>query len=261
MDILILIIILIGLIFGSFANVCIYRIPKELSIFKPARSFCPSCRQTIKWYDNIPIFSYLLLKGKCRHCGARISIRYPLVELLMSLSFLLVYSKIEGFDSVFDLVVLLFWWLFMWTLIVGSAIDIELRIIPDVFTIGLCIAGVFFSTFNNLLGFSGFFILKRIVVSIVGAIAGLFLGLVVAWLGERIFKKESFGGADIKLLAAFGAWLGASGAFWSLFAASFVGSVVSIVLILLKRITAKDYVPFGPYLSVGAVLVYLAKSI
>ncbi len=252
----IVIIILFGLIFGSFANVCIYRIPKELSVFKPARSFCPSCRQTIKWYDNIPIFSYLLLKGKCRHCGAVISLKYPVVEFLTAVLFYVVYISV-GFNSLVHIVPLLFWWLFMWTLIVGSAIDIKLRIIPDVFTIGLCIAGVFFSTFNNLLGFSGFFILKRIVVSIVGAIAGLFLGLVVAWLGERIFKKESFGGADIKLLAAFGAWLGASGAFWSLFAASFVGSVVSIVLILLKRITAKDYVPFGPYLSVGAILVFL----
>ena len=251
----ILLVVLIGLVFGSFGNVCIYRIPKGLSIFNPARSFCPVCRSTLKWYDNIPLLSYIFLKARCRDCGARISARYPLIEIITAVVFLAVYLKLGGLSFALP-----FWWLFAWALVVSSAIDIELRIIPDIFTVGLCAAGLLFSPFNGILmphGISDFFNIKRFIFSLAGALGGLVMGTGVAWFGEKIFKKESFGGADIKLLAAFGAWLGFAGSFWSLFAASFIGSVISVVLIILKKISPQDYVPFGPYLAAGALLAVL----
>ncbi len=246
-------IFILGLVFGSFANVCIYRIPNNISILSPASS-CPGCANKIKWHDNIPIVSYVILAGKCRVCKNKIPLIYPLVELITAIVFLSVYRKFIYSDFSNQTIGIIFFLLFTWTLIVISGIDFYHRIIPDFFTYLLIGVGVLFSPLNDFLGHS---VIGRIIASTSGAFAGLLFGISVSFIGEKAFKKEAFGGGDVKLMAAIGAFLGWLAVFKTLFVASMVGSFISIFLILLKRIKKSDYIPFGPLLSAGAFFVFL----
>lgn len=238
---------IIGLIFGSFANVCIYRIPNGLSVLSP-NSFCPACKKRIKWYDNIPVLSYIILGGHCRNCGTKISVSYPLVELSSGLVFLFVFVKFG-----FSLETILFIF-FGWSLLVVSVIDFYHRIIPDVFSFLLIGLGVLTSPLNTVMGYS---FSERLLNSAAGATLGVLLGLAVSYFGEKVFKKEAFGGGDIKLLAGCGAFLGARAVFWTLFYASLSGSVVAGALIMLKRIKKDDYIPFGPFIALAAIFLLL----
>lgn len=249
-----------GLALGSFANVCIYRIPKDLSIFKPS-SFCPKCNTHIKWYDNIPIISFILLLGRCRNCRGKISLTYPFVEILTATIFLLVYKKITSIDSSFLSSALYFlhlipYFVFVWILIVVSVIDYKHRIIPDIFSLLLIVVGMFYSPVNFFLGEK---LLPRLLNASCGCFGGIFLGIAVSYIGEKIFKKEAFGGGDIKLLSGIGAFLGIKNIFWTLFYSSLIGSIFSIVLIVLGKIKKNDYIPFGPFLSIAAILLFLLK--
>ena len=234
-----------GAVIGSFLNVCIYRIPRSKSIVKP-NSFCPNCEKPIEFYDNIPIVSYLLLGGKCRHCGAKISKRYPFIELLTGVLFLIFYRKI-GLN--FELFVTLF---FVTLLIVIAFIDLDFQIIPDVLSIGGLVAGLILALFRPMFSYLdpkfGF----------LDALYGILLGggvlFVIAYGYQLIMKREGMGGGDIKLLAMIGAFTGFKGVLFSLIGGSVIGTLVGIPLMLIKKENTQYAIPFGPFLSLGAVI-------
>ena len=238
---------LLGSAIGSFLNVCIYRIPREKSIVKPPSS-CPGCEKPIRFYDNIPILGYILLRGKCRDCSTKISIRYPLVELLSAILFLILYRKL---GLTFELFVFL---IFVSLLIAISFIDLDFQIIPDILSIGgvvlgflLAIARPFFRNIDPKFG---------IMDSLYGIGLGGGLLFAIAWSYQFVTKREGMGGGDIKLLAMVGAFCGIKGVIFSLVSGSILGTIVGIPLILAKKESTKYAIPFGPFLSLGA-LVYV----
>jgi len=230
-------IFLIGLCIGSFLNVCIYRLPASQSIVHP-RSKCPNCDTLIPFYDNIPLFSYLWLKGRCRHCQTKISLRYPIVELLGGLFALGIYMKF-GLD-----IATLIYFVFIAALLTVTFIDIDHRIIPDVITLpGIPIC------------FAASFALPAITYkdALLGILAGGGSLFLVAWLYSLITKKEGMGGGDIKLLAMIGAIVGWQGVFFTIFVASLAGTLAGFAVMLQSRKGMKLAVPFGPFLSIGAI--------
>jgi len=239
-----IIVFLLGLFFGSFANVCIYRMPKELSVVKP-RSHCTNCNKLISWYDNIPVLSYLFLNGKCRGCGSRISMIYPVIEIICALLFLLMYM-LFGFSYM-----LAVFCIFIFALLVITVIDLQHQIIPDEMSLLLVIAGFSGSFVNYTLGST---VLERILNSFIGFIAGGGSLYIIAVLGKWILKQEAMGGGDIKLMAGVGTFIGWEKVLFAIFIASVLGSIVGITLILLKKIMRKDAIAFGPYLAAGSAL-------
>lgn len=235
---------LFGLIFGSFFNVCIYRIPREKSIVWPG-SFCPKCNKPIAWYDNIPVLSYLFLLGKCRHCKAPISLQYPLVELLTAVLTVLFVWKLGL--SVWTFVQLTA----VYFLIISSVIDLELMIIPDRFSLGLIVLGVVFAWCNP--NFSGLW-WQRELASLLGAGVGLFGVLAIALLGTWLFKKEAMGGGDVKLMAGIGALIGWQGVITTVIMGSFFGLVYALYAMIRHGKKGGDAIPFGPFLSLGALV-------
>ncbi len=231
-------IFLMGLCIGSFLNVCIYRLPASKSIVHP-RSMCPNCDTLIAWYDNIPIFSYLLLMGRCRHCRIKFSARYPIVELLGGLFALGVFMK---FGLSFETLV---YYLFIATLLVVTFIDIDHRIIPDV--ISLPGIPIFFAASFALPAIT----YKDSLLGILTGGGSLFL---VAWIYSLLTKKEGMGGGDIKLLAMMGAIVGWQGVLFTIFVASLVGTLAGLAVMLKSRQGTKLAVPFGPFLALGGVL-------
>jgi len=235
------IIFVLGLIIGSFSNVCIYRIPKNESIVFPA-SHCPNCRATIKAIDNIPILSYLLLKGKCRKCGEKISIRYPVVEFLTGAIYLLIFLIYgRSYQT-------LIYALLSSALIIISFIDLDVQIIPD----EISLPGI-------IIGFALSFIVPYIsyLNSILGIIAGGGIIFLIALAGLAIFKKEAMGGGDVKLSAMIGAFIGWKYIIVSLFIGFFIGAIAGILLILLKIRSRDDLVPFGPFIVLGSFITLL----
>jgi leader peptidase (prepilin peptidase)/N-methyltransferase len=232
----------LGAVIGSFLNVCIYRLPREKSIVSPGSS-CPLCEKPIAFYDNIPLLSYLILRGKCRHCGAMISIRYAAVELLTALLYVALYNV---FGLSLELAVAV---LFVTVLIVVSFIDLEFRIIPDILSLGGLLAG------------AGLSFLRMPVFSYVDAFWGIMLGggvlWVIAFTYELLRKREGMGGGDIKLLAMIGSFCGIKGVLFSLVSGSLLGSLVGIPLMIIKHADTKYALPFGPFLSLGAALYVL----
>jgi leader peptidase (prepilin peptidase)/N-methyltransferase len=230
-------IFLIGLCIGSFLNVCIYRLPASQSIVHPG-SKCPNCDTLIPFYDNIPLFSYLWLKGRCRRCQTKISLRYPIVELLGGLLALGIYMKF-GLD-----IATLIYFVFIAALLTVTFIDIDHRIIPDVITLpGIPIC------------FAASFALPAITYkdALLGILAGGGSLFLVAWLYSLITKKEGMGGGDIKLLAMIGAIVGWQGVFFTIFVASLAGTLAGFAVMLQSRKGMKLAVPFGPFLSIGAI--------
>lgn len=242
---------LFGLIIGSFLNVCIYRIPKEKSIVWPP-SFCPNCNAHIKPYDNIPLFSYLLLRGKCRRCKKPISAQYPVVEFITGLLTVLFVWRYGITAWTFVLLAAVY------SLIILSVIDLELMIIPDRFSLGLIVLGLAFSWCNP--NFDGVW-WQRLLDSLLGAGVGLFGVLAIALLGTWMFKKEAMGGGDVKLMGGIGALIGWEGVITTVIFASFLGLVYSVFLMIFKGKNKSDAIPFGPFLSMGALinLFYLFK--
>ncbi len=227
-----------GLIIGSFLNVCIFRLPRSRSLVFPGSS-CPDCNQPIKFYDNIPILSYLWLGGKCRFCGHRISARYPLVELLSGILALALFIR---YDIAWSAPIL---YIFTASLLIITVIDIDHKIIPDSITIpGIPI------------GFLASFFLPH--VTWTESLFGIGLGggslLVVAVVYEFIAKKEGMGGGDIKLLAMIGGFLGWQGVVFTIFSSSIIGTVVGIFIAVKTKQGRQAAIPFGPFLSVGALL-------
>ena len=257
---------ILGLLIGSFLNVVIYRLPKmmewewhknclelqgkeapaqtKLSLAKP-RSACPKCQHQITALENIPVISYLLLGGKCKSCKTKISMRYPLVELLTgALLGFIAYQF--GYTYI-----TLFAWLFTLALITLTFIDFDTQLLPDDITLPLLWLGLLF----NLN--SGFTDLQS---AVVGAIAGYLTLWSIYWLFKLVTGKEGMGYGDFKLLAVIGAWFG-----WQLLPAvillsSVLGSVTGIALILMKGKSGNTAIPFGPFLALGGISALLFEQ-
>jgi leader peptidase (prepilin peptidase) / N-methyltransferase len=260
-----LIAFLYGLVIGSFLNVCIYRLPRDLSVVKP-RSFCPGCEKPIAWYDNIPVLSFFLLGRKCRHCGASISFRYPLVELLTGLLFFLIVLALGPTAVAFKLSVLC-------ALLVGLTFtDLDALILPDELTLGGTVVGFLFAWFVPVddlvarlaLSIAGYHPSPHwasVAESVAGAVlpAG-FLGL-GGWLFEKIRHKEGLGLGDVKMMAMVGAFLGLRAALLTLVVGSIAGSVVGLIYIYATKKDASTYeLPFGAFLGFAGIVVALTGA-
>ena len=247
-----------GACVGSFLNVCIWRIPRDESVIAP-RSHCPKCERLIPWYLNIPVLSWVALGGKCRWCRTPISIRYLGVELLTALLFLMVYLQYTQQPPVLGLVSLSHealipvYWVFLAGLVCGTFVDFDHMIIPDSVTIGGMVAGPIFSAIVPAShGCEVWYM--GLGKSAIGLAVGFGLLYLIAVLGEKIFKKEAMGFGDVKLMGAVGAFLGWQAVLFVMVLASAAGSVVGITLIALRKNELQGRIPFGPYLSLGAVV-------
>jgi leader peptidase (prepilin peptidase)/N-methyltransferase len=229
-----------GLSIGSFLNVCIYRLPRSLSIVRP-RSFCPACENPIKPRHNVPVISYLLLMGRCGYCGARISPRYPLVEFLNGLLYLYIFHRFGIAPHT------VFYMAFASALVVITFIDLDYQIIPDAITLPGMLLGLGAAMFilpdphdlSRLLGLKG---------SLVGLLTGGTIFYVIA-----VVSPGGMGGGDIKMMGLVGSVLGWKSALLTIFVGSFFGSVYGLGLMAFKGAGRKARVPFGPFLALGTL--------
>lgn len=233
-----ILVLVLGVTVGSFLNVLIYRLPRNLP-YIAGRSFCPSCKSRIKFYDNIPLLSYLILRGRCRSCNAPISFRYPLVELLNGAAYLFFIShygltpSAAVYAALSSILIAIFF------------IDLEFQIIPDRLTIPGMALGLGASFLPGGIG---------IVASIIGLLVGGAALYLVALLGDWLFKKESMGGGDIKMAAMLGAFLGWQKVLLMFIGAAVIGLVMAIVWMMLsRRVRRSRMIPFGPFLAIAAV--------
>ena len=233
----------LGAVLGSFLNVCIYRMPRKESVIRPG-SHCPHCKAKIAWYDNIPLLSYFILKGRCRHCGAKISFRYFVVELLSAglLLFLFYHFGLSLPFVIYALLIL--------SLIVVSFIDIDIREIPDEISLSGIVIGLTLSVAFPQLQ-DTFLRSTALLRSFLGILAGGGSIYLTGLIGNAIFKKETMGGGDVKLMAMVGAFIGWKLALLTFFIAPFFGSAVGIVLKIRK---GESLIPYGPFLSLATLV-------
>jgi leader peptidase (prepilin peptidase)/N-methyltransferase len=248
-----------GLLIGSFLNVCIYRLPRDLSVVRP-RSFCPSCERTIAWYDNVPVLSFVLLRGRCRHCREPIPLRYPIVELATAVVF-----SWAVYDFGLTLAALKVC-IFAAILITLIPADLEERILPDEFTLGGVAAGLALAWFVPLSPVLSLMFASNIgdprVLSVIEAAIGAGVSAGALWLVAKVYevvrKREGMGFGDIKMVAMIGAFLGLQGALLTLVAGSLVGGVGGLIYIALTGKSASSYqLPFGSFLGLSALAMAL----
>ena len=235
-----IIIFVLGLVVGSFLNVVIYRLPLKESIIFPS-SHCPECETKLKYYDLIPVLSYLSTKAKCRYCGEKISIRYPIVELLNALLFLLTFLK-YGLNTEFIIFTIL-----IASLIVVSFIDIKYQIIPNEITFSFIPLGIILSFIFNHITFLNSFL---------GLIIPAGLLLLIAFI-----YKKGMGIGDVKLIGVIGVFIGWKYALISIFIGALIGSVYGVYMILTNKMNRETRIPFGPFISTGAVIMILYGDI
>jgi len=229
--------VLVGLCFGSFLNVCILRLPHDQSLLRP-RSTCPQCKQPIAWRDNIPVVSWLWLRGKCRWCHKPISVQYPVIEALVGVLFGV--SVLAYGPSLHAVSAAVFG-----TLLLGIAItDARHYLIPDEFSLGGLVLGLALALGGGVPGF---------LQALLGAAVGFALLWAVAQAGAWVFKEEAMGGGDIKMMAMVGSFVGWRGVLLTVFAGAALGSLIFVPLSIKK----KRLVPFGVFLAVGAVVTYV----
>jgi leader peptidase (prepilin peptidase)/N-methyltransferase len=233
----------LGAAVGSFLNVCIYRLPRKESIIHP-RSFCPHCKHKIVWYDNIPFLSYIILKRRCRYCKRIISFRYFLVELITASLFLFLFMQF-GLSVSFWIYVILFS-----SLIVVSFIDIDIQEIPDEISLSGIVIGLIISFIFPQLQVQSSHQLA-LLHSFLGVLVGGGSIYITGLIGNAIFKKESMGGGDVKLMAMIGAFIGWKLVLLTFFVAPFLGTAVGIVL---KIKEGRSLIPYGPFLSLAALI-------
>ena len=239
-------IFLAGLCIGSFLNVCIWRIPRDESIVWPG-SHCPACNHAIAPWDNLPLLSWILLGGKCRHCRAPISPRYFVVELLTGALFAGLWL-VHGWTL--QTPVYLF---FTAALVLGTFVDFDHLILPDRVTIGGMVAGPILSfAFPPLQGQTER--LPALVLSLIGLAVGYGLLWFVAAIGHAILKREAMGMGDVKLLGAIGACLGWPAVLFTIFVSSFSGTLLGFALIALGKKELQSKIPYGPHIALAAVL-------
>ncbi|MGI9073222.1 MAG: prepilin peptidase [Bryobacteraceae bacterium] len=254
--------VIFGLMFGSFLNVCIYRIPRDLSVVAP-RSFCPECGERIAWHDNVPLLSYAVLRGHCRACGKRIGSRYPIVELSTAILFTAVAIRYGWTVSALK------WALFEAVVITLFWTDIEERILPDELTLGGALIGLMLALLVRVPGeLAGLFLPgpKMVWQSLFNAGVGATVLAGPIWmLGfiyARVRGREGLGLGDVKLLVLLGVFLGLENGLLALLIGVLSGSVIGIAYIWLTRKKASTYeLPFGSFLCAGAALVPLVHKL
>ncbi len=235
-------IFIFGLIIGSFCNVVIYRLPQGASIVTPG-SHCPFCKTPIHPWENIPLISYLLLRGHCRACKESISLRYPAVEFVSGVLYVLLWTR---FGLSIPLVV---YAALTSALLTVALIDYDHKIIPNTITLPGIVIGLGLSLLSLLS-------LKVLPITPLASLLGILVGGAFFYL-IALISKGGMGGGDIKLIAMIGAFLGWQGAFFTILSGALLGSVVGVSLMVLGKKGRKDKVPFGPFLSVGAILFIL----
>jgi len=234
---------LLGSIFGSFSNVCIYRLPNNKAISK-GRSFCSSCKEEIRWFDNIPLISFIILRGKCRSCNTKISFQYFLVELLAGLSFVFIYylfgisitSALLAILSIFFIIIFF--------------IDLKHYIIPDELTFPLMIIG-FLKSFDPNLNHG---IFPNYINSLIGGLVGYSIIWLIIFIYKNIRNREGMGLGDAKLLAVVGFWFGWLSIPFTIFISSLVALILVIPSILNKSRKMTSQIPFGPYIIIGCII-------
>jgi len=255
--------LILGLVIGSFLNVCILRIPQEVPITVP-RSHCPHCKKLIRWYDNVPVLSYLILGGRCRRCKNKISARYPLIEAVSGLISVLLYLKFGlGVEWV------LFFG-FSAALLVLAFIDLDHRILPDVITLNGMWLGVLSSVYLaqpippivlGIVRVAGLEVTNPRILALVGSLLGVVAGGGLLWGVGEAFKRlrgiEGMGFGDVKMMAMVGAFLGAPMALFTIMLGSILGSVIGLVFMGFTG-KSRDYeLPFGTFLGVAGIVVVL----
>jgi leader peptidase (prepilin peptidase)/N-methyltransferase len=255
----------LGLVIGSFLNVCIYRIPENISLLWPA-STCVNCSKRIVWYDNIPVLSYLFLRGKCRYCQDKISALYPIIEIITGIVFLLLFNSVlilqGGLISAY-----IFYLIFCCLLIVGSFVDLEFYIIPNEITYtGLIlapIAGLLCTGFHNLNSTLGYFdnSANQLIASLQASMLGIFVSggmiFLCGVIGKLVLRKDAMGFGDVKLMGVIGGFLG-----WKLGVATFFLAPFFGLLFAIPRLISKKgkMIPYGPFLSLAAFICLLFKD-
>jgi len=243
-------VVLFGLVIGSFLNVCIYRVPRKISLVNPVFSFCPQCNTNIRVSENIPVLSWIIQKGKCAHCDQKISFVYPLVELLSAAFAVLSYATF-GLTATGIIV-----YVVCASLIVISFIDFEFKIIPNVISFPGIIFGLLLgiaSQFSNIVVWP---LTHSALDSLLGMIVGGGFFYLIGFSYYLVTKRVGLGGGDVKLMAMTGAILGIESIAPTIFCGSLIGAIIGITLIAAKKGGRHTEIPFGPWLSVGT-MVYI----
>ena len=245
----IVIVIIFGLIVGSFLAMLVYRLPLDISLINPKRSICPTCNTQIKWYENIPLFSYLYLKGHCSHCKVKISLMYPIIELITAIVTLLLFLKL-GLNNQFFIVLILFY-----SLIVLSFIDLKYKAVPDyllLISLSIALAYIFTYSIENIVTifiFAGAIVLLEMFVTFyIQNIKYKIVG------DENLKEQKSLGEGDVPIFAIIGGLLGVQLGIVAIFLSAILAIIPSIINILIKK---EQEIPFIPFLSLGLIIVYL----
>ena len=235
--------IVFGSLWGSFANVCIYRLPENKGVVR-GRSSCPKCKNSIKWFDNIPLISFILLKGKCRNCNNPIALQYFIVELIGSISFVAIY---HFFGVTLTTLLLL---ILSVIFIIIFFIDLKHFIIPNVLTFTLMFVG-FIKSFDPNLNKA---IFPNYINSLIGGVFGYLIIWLIIYFYKKVRKKEGMGLGDAKLLSAIGFWFGWLSIPFTIFISSLVALILVIPSILNKSREMTSQIPFGPYIIIGCII-------
>ena len=233
----------LGCIWGSFSNVCIYRLPNDQSVVK-GRSFCTSCKEQIKWYDNIPFLSFIFLKGKCRKCGNKISSQYFLVEFISAISFIIVYHLYGISITTLLLIILSIFFIIIFF------IDLKHFIIPNELTFPLMLIG-FVKSFEPNLNQT---IFPNYINSLIGGVFGYLIIWLIIFFYKKVRNKEGMGLGDAKLMAVVGFWFGWASIPFTIFISSFVALIFSIPSLIKKNKNMATQIPFGPYIIIGCII-------
>lgn len=247
---------LAGLLIGSFLNACIFRLPRDITLWSPSRSICPECEAKIAWFDNIPLFSFFLLKGKCRKCQWRIPNRYWMVEILCGVMYFVIVYRFGVTALACKLLI------FIAINVALIFTDLEERILPDEFTKGGVVLGIVIAWFVPLQpGFTTLVLPFSVSASVVSVAEATFAAAFgygalwfVGWLYLRIRGREGMGMGDLKMVAMMGAFLGLAPTLFALMVGSILGSVVGLIYIRMRQEDAQSFeLPFGSFLGLAAI--------
>ena len=244
----------IGCCIGSFINVVIYRLPLNQSIVYPS-SNCPKCNLKIKWFDNLPIISWFLLRGKCRVCNKKIAIFYPIIELCTGLLLLLnfyAHPTIYGQQPI--QITIFFGCIFIPILLTLAILDYKYFWLPQVLTLGGLVLGITASIYIDLC--NDFYQFNYSIYTLIASLLGFSLFNLLSFIGKKIYKKPVIGGGDAKLSALIGSWLGIQGLFISIWFAFISAGIFVILGLILKKIKRNQKIPFGVFLAFSGALVW-----
>ena len=243
---------ILGLLFGSFLNVVVYRIPFNLSIVYP-RSQCKVCGKPIVWFDLLPVLSWIILRGKCRYCRSFIGLRYPLIEILTSFLFVIGFIKLS---IPFDFVSLISSFIFICFLICISFIDIDHLIIPDKILIPFWISGLLIHSFSFYQGLFNIVLLDNLIKKIFGSLFVYLIFLLIVSAGKFCYKKPFLGMGDVKLFAVLFPWLGYSGIESVIILSILISGLYSILGLITSYLKRGQYIPYAPFICISSLLVW-----